>query len=185
MLASAVLLRDGEVVLESGVRAVERVDELVALEDVVLGTRRADIAPFGVHGPADCPEAAVLALDPDDDGFRIARIVDPVEHPLREPAAVRRGPHDLDYTIAPMAGPASYLRDVLFGRRTKEQRVAEYVIREHASGRRIEEILQDHYVQNRLSPEQQARLFDRQDIIDAVSADDLDAARTYIAGVSR
>ena len=84
-----------------------------------------------------------------------------------------------------MAGPASYLRDVLFGRRTKEQRVAEYVIREHGSGRRIQEILQDHYVQNRLTPEQQARLFERQDVIDAVSANDLDAARTYIAGVSR
>jgi hypothetical protein len=83
-----------------------------------------------------------------------------------------------------MAGLGTYLRDVLFGRRAKEQQVAEYVIREHAGGRRLDEILQDHYVQNRLSPEQQARLFDRQDVIDAVSAADLAAARTYIAGVS-
>jgi hypothetical protein len=84
-----------------------------------------------------------------------------------------------------VAGLATYLREVLFGgRRAKEQRVAEYVIREHAAGRRLEEILQDHYVQNRLTPEQLARLFDRQDIIDAVSADDLDTARTYTPGAS-
>jgi hypothetical protein len=83
-----------------------------------------------------------------------------------------------------VAGLATYLRELLFGRSTKEQRVAEYVIREHAAGRRLEEILQDHYVQNRLSPVQQARLIERQDVINAVSTDDLVAARDYLTGVS-
>jgi hypothetical protein len=184
MLAAAVLLRDREVVLERGVRAVERVGELVAVEHVILGAGRADVASLGVDGAADRPEAAFLALDPDHDRLRIPGVVDPVEHPLREPAAVGRGPHDLDYTIGPVAGLATYLRDLLFGRSTKEQRVAEYVIREHAAGRRLEEILQDHYVQNRLSPVQQARLIERQDVINAVSTDDLVAARDYLTGVS-
>jgi hypothetical protein len=83
-----------------------------------------------------------------------------------------------------MAGLATYLRSIFSGGSTKEQRVAEYVIREHAAGRRLKEILEDHYVQNRLSPQQQARLIERQDVIHAVSTDDLDAARDYIAGVS-
>jgi hypothetical protein len=72
----------------------------------------------------------------------------------------------------------------LFARTAQEQRVAEYVIREHRAGRRLDEILQDHYVQNRLSPPQQARLIERSDVIQAVSTDDLEAARTYIASVA-
>jgi hypothetical protein len=82
---------------------------------------------------------------------------------------------------------AAFLRNpmsFLFARSAQEQRVAEYVIREHHAGRRLEEILQDHYVQNRLSPQQQARLIERSDVIHAVSTDDLDAARQYIASVA-
>jgi hypothetical protein len=71
----------------------------------------------------------------------------------------------------------------LFAASAKEQRVAEYVIREHRAGRPLDEVLQDHYVQNRLSPQQQARLLERHDVIHAVSQDDLDAARAYLAGI--
>ena len=86
-----------------------------------------------------------------------------------------------------MSRLAAFLRtplSFLFTRSTKEQRVAEYVIREHRAGRRLEEILQDHYVLNRLSPPQQARLIERSDVIHAVSTDDLEAARSYIASVA-
>ena len=72
----------------------------------------------------------------------------------------------------------------LFARTAKEERVAEYLIREHRRGRGIDDILQDHYVQNRLSPQQQARLLEREDVIHAVSTDDLDAARRYLAGIA-
>ena len=72
----------------------------------------------------------------------------------------------------------------LFARSTREQRVAEYLIREHHRGRSLAEILQDHYVQNRLSPQQQARLIEREDVIRAVSTDDIDAARRYLSGVA-
>jgi hypothetical protein len=84
-----------------------------------------------------------------------------------------------------MTGLAAFLRNplsFLFTRTAGEERVAEYVIREHGRGRRLDDILKDHYVQNRLSPQQQGRLIERQDVIDAVSRDDLDAARSYVAG---
>jgi len=43
----------------------------------------------------------------------------------------------------------------LFQRSSAEEHVARYVVREHERGRGLEEILQDKYVQNRLTPEQQ------------------------------
>jgi hypothetical protein len=80
---------------------------------------------------------------------------------------------------------AAFLRNpmsFLFTQSVREERVAQYVIREHGRGRKLDDILQDHYVQNRLSPQQQARLIERHDVIHAVSTDDLDAARQYLGG---
>ena len=57
-----------------------------------------------------------------------------------------------------------------------EDRIAQYVIREHHRGRPLTEILEDHYVTNRLTPEQIRRLLDRQDVIHAVGADTVAAA---------
>jgi hypothetical protein len=65
----------------------------------------------------------------------------------------------------------------LFARSSKEERVAAYVIREHERGRSLEEILEDPYVRNRLSPQQQARLLDRSDVIRAIGQDTVAAAR--------
>ena len=65
----------------------------------------------------------------------------------------------------------------LFARSSQEERVAAYVIREHDRGRSLEEILNDPYVRNRLTPAQQARLLDRPDIIRAVGNDMVDSAR--------
>jgi hypothetical protein len=72
----------------------------------------------------------------------------------------------------------------LFTRSTQEDRVAEYVVREHHRGRDLAAILEDHYVRNRLSPQQQARLLERADVIHAVSNDDLDAARRYLSSLT-
>ena len=58
----------------------------------------------------------------------------------------------------------------------REERIAQYVLREHHRGRPLAEILQDHYVTNRLTPDQIRRLLDRQDIIHAVGADVVAAA---------
>jgi len=71
----------------------------------------------------------------------------------------------------------------LFTRSTKEERVAAYVIREHERGRALDEILDDPYVSNRLSPQQRARLLDRQDIIRAIGHDTVTAARDSLPTV--
>jgi len=69
----------------------------------------------------------------------------------------------------------------LFQRSSAEERVAAYVIREHDRGRALSEILEDRYVQNRLSEEQQARLLDRPEIIHAIGGDMIEAARAGVA----
>jgi hypothetical protein len=78
---------------------------------------------------------------------------------------------------------ASALRNpfsFLFARSTKEERVAAYVIREHERGRSLDDILNDPYVRNRLTPSQQSRLLDRPDIIKAVGDDTVESARGSI-----
>jgi hypothetical protein len=71
----------------------------------------------------------------------------------------------------------------LFARSSQEERVAAYVIREHERGRPLQEILDDPYVRNRLSPDQQARLLDRPDIIRAVGQDTVGAARDSLPSI--
>jgi hypothetical protein len=68
----------------------------------------------------------------------------------------------------------------LFARSTQEERVAAYVIREHERGRSLEEILEDPYVRNRLTPQQRSRLLDRPDVIRAIGDDIVESARDTI-----
>lgn len=56
----------------------------------------------------------------------------------------------------------------LSSRTQSEERVGQYVIREHHRGRPLHEILEDHYVTNRLSAEQVKRLLDRPDVLHAL-----------------
>ena len=65
----------------------------------------------------------------------------------------------------------------LFARSSSEDRVAAYVIREHGRGRNLSEILEDRYVQNRLSPDQRARLLDRPEVIKAIGKDTIQDTR--------
>jgi hypothetical protein len=69
----------------------------------------------------------------------------------------------------------------LFQRSAGEERVAQYVIREHDRGRPLAEIMEDRYVVNRLqSPEQRARLLDRPEILQAVGGDMVEAAKATV-----
>jgi hypothetical protein len=65
----------------------------------------------------------------------------------------------------------------LFTRSSAEEQVIAYLTREHRRGRRLTEILQDRYVQNRLTVQQQARLLDRPEVVRALGEQDVDAAR--------
>jgi hypothetical protein len=68
----------------------------------------------------------------------------------------------------------------LFQRSTAEERVAQYVVREHERGRPLREILEDKYVVNRLSPEQRKRLLDRPEILQAVGSERAEAAKAAL-----
>jgi hypothetical protein len=80
-----------------------------------------------------------------------------------------------------LRGPFSFL----FARSSTEDRVAAYVIREHARGRGLSEILGDRYVQNRLSEEQQRRLLDRPEIVHALGDDAVDETRRDLESLAR
>ena len=56
-----------------------------------------------------------------------------------------------------------------------EERIAQYVIREHHRGRPLREILEDRYVTNRVSAEQVKRLLERPDVIHAIGEDIVNA----------
>jgi hypothetical protein len=68
----------------------------------------------------------------------------------------------------------------LFARSSAEDRVCAYVIREHHRGRSLDEIMHDRYVQNRLTPQQQSRLLDRPELIQAVGDDTVESARSTL-----
>ena len=68
----------------------------------------------------------------------------------------------------------------LFQRPSAEEHVARYVIREHDRGRSLDDVLQDKYVQNRLTPEQQRRLLDRPEILESFSKDVVESAKSTI-----
>ena len=75
---------------------------------------------------------------------------------------------------------ASLLRSpfsFLSARSSTEDRVAAYVIREHGRGRGLAEILEDRYVQNRLSPQQRLRLLDRPELIQALGDETVEDTR--------
>jgi hypothetical protein len=59
----------------------------------------------------------------------------------------------------------------LGSRSQAEERMAQYVIREHHRGRSLNEIVQDHYVTNRCTPEQIRRLLDRPEVLHALGED--------------
>ena len=58
--------------------------------------------------------------------------------------------------------------------------MAQYVIREHHRGRPLAEILDDHYVMNRCTPEQIRRLLDRPDVVHALGDDLVAEAKSAV-----
>jgi hypothetical protein len=66
----------------------------------------------------------------------------------------------------------------LFVRRRGDEYVQRYIVREYASGRPLEEILDDPYVRNRTTDQQRARLLEDPELIAALgtqTARDLEA----------
>jgi hypothetical protein len=61
--------------------------------------------------------------------------------------------------------------DAARGRIGKEEALAAYIIREHRSGRSLDDILDDPYLKNRATEEQRLRLLERPDVIRCVGED--------------
>lgn len=133
-----------------------------------------------VDDSADGPHGAGPALDPDQHALARAHIVPPFDDPLCEAPRPSLGFHSLDYTIECVAGMKNALAGLfsfLQSRSQVEERLAQYVIREHKRGRTLAEILEDSYVTNRSSPEQIERLLDRPELIHAFGNDLISDAR--------
>ena len=65
----------------------------------------------------------------------------------------------------------------LFVRSRGEDRISQYVIREHRSGRDLKDILEDKYVVNRCTPAQIQRLLDSPELIQALGETTVSRAR--------
>jgi hypothetical protein len=63
-------------------------------------------------------------------------------------------------------------------RSQSEERIAQYVIREHRRGRPLDQIVADPYVTNRCTNEQVQRLLERPEVIHAIGEDTVAAARS-------
>jgi hypothetical protein len=62
-------------------------------------------------------------------------------------------------------------------RSSGEDRIAQYVIREHERGRPLAEILDDPYIKNRTTPLERDRLLDRPEVVRALGQDVVESAR--------
>ena len=83
-----------------------------------------------------------------------------------------------------MGGIGTFLRGLfsfLGAHSTQEERVAVYLIREHDRGRTLDDILDDPYVLNRLSPHEIARILDRPDVIKAIGDDMAESVKRDLA----
>jgi hypothetical protein len=69
---------------------------------------------------------------------------------------------------------------LLFGSSRREDFLARYVLREHARGRPLAEILDDPYVRNRSTPAEQRRLLDAPDVVAAVGENALEELRRAV-----
>ncbi len=56
----------------------------------------------------------------------------------------------------------------LFVSSRREQYLAQYVLREHARGRSLEEVLADPYVRNRSTAEERARLLESPEVVHTI-----------------
>jgi hypothetical protein len=68
----------------------------------------------------------------------------------------------------------------LFARSSKDERLTEYVLREHDRGRSLQEILDDPYIRNRTTPNERQRILDRPEIIRALGQDVVEDTRALL-----
>ena len=70
----------------------------------------------------------------------------------------------------------------LFASSKQEQYLTQYVSRECARGRSLDEVLDDPYVRNRSTPQQRARVLDRPEVVEAVGESAVAEMKQALAG---
>jgi hypothetical protein len=68
----------------------------------------------------------------------------------------------------------------LGSRSQTEERIAQYLVREHHRGRPVHDILEDHYVTNRCTPDQIRRMLERPEVLHALGEDLVLEAKTSL-----
>ena len=56
----------------------------------------------------------------------------------------------------------------LFVRSRREQYLSQYVLREYARGRSLQDVLEDPYIRNRSTPAERARLLEQPEVVAAI-----------------
>jgi hypothetical protein len=70
----------------------------------------------------------------------------------------------------------------LFAKSRREQYLAQYVLREHARGRPLRDVLDDPYVRNRSTPDERARLLEQPEVVAAIGEQAARDLRVGLAG---
>ena len=65
--------------------------------------------------------------------------------------------------------------------KSQDERLANYVLREHERGRPLADILEDPYVRNRTSPEARNRILDRPEVVHALGESAIADARALLS----
>jgi hypothetical protein len=181
-LRRAKLLRDDRIVLERAVCRLEAVVQFVALPEVVVLAWGLGLAVLRIHLAADGPDGSGPTFDPDHNPLGTAAVVASIHDPFGEAPGPCGSLHDPDYTRAAV-GLVDAIRGAfsfLSAKSQAEERMAQYIIREHHRGRPLDEILKDHYVTNRLSHEQVRRLLDRPEVVHELGDDLVSGVRSEL-----
>jgi hypothetical protein len=80
---------------------------------------------------------------------------------------------------------SDFFRNLFGARSTQQDRVVAYVLREHARGRPLGDILEDPYVKNRLTPLERERMLERPEIIHAISEHDIAQMRATLQDLAQ
>jgi hypothetical protein len=69
----------------------------------------------------------------------------------------------------------------LFVRSRQDRYLVQYVLRESARGRSLQDVLEDPYVRNRSTPEERARLLERPEVVAAIGEQTVAELRRSLA----
>jgi hypothetical protein len=73
----------------------------------------------------------------------------------------------------------------LFVRSRMDDYLAQYVLREYARGRSLQDVLDDPYVRNRSTPEERGRLLERPEVVATIGRQTVADLKLALAGADR